>query len=557
MRKCRKDNMLSQFGLHRAGWAAAAPAPLAARSSQVSIRLIGRGRSGNARCDRRFGAFTLSELIVAVGILALMIALAGQVFSITVRSTGQATALTEVNQRLRLMEQTLREDLAHVRSDTSLLVIQGNPIKAYWTAGGRDADDAAKDPTDGYPHVSDPEREVDDGNGNMILTPPRADVLMFVTQRTGARSVVFPDVTANAQQVVYGHALLTEYLPDASAPLSGYKSELPQEVKLDPQNGEFISKATRIQFPVDREDNNDSPAVRPASQWHLARRAVLLTPEDVPPRTPDGKEWWDSQLYDTPNDDGDYPLLAGLTDVVGYFKYDGKDGPLAPAPLPPATIFDPGWIDDDRLVATDYNQRRRWLNRSILDATLPAPIADRIGHYMLPQCASFKVEWTIDPAYFDGPPSFGGSDRVIWFDSDDSQKQTGEKNVFKTLQRELDRLEILKQQNDLEPGEERRYQRRADQLNFLINNTNSPVNDPRFPKGDNGQTLEDVPGIFWFPKVVLLNPQGQGPQRRDGALVTQRDRVFPFALRITVDVFDDNLRLDRPVRHVMVIPLGA
>ena len=32
--------------------------------------------------------------------------------------------------------------------------------------------------------------------------------------------------------------------------------------------------------------------------------------------------------------------------------------------------------------------------------------------------------------------------------------------------------------------------------------------------------------------------------------------VFPSALRITVDVYDAARRLERPVRHVMVIPVG-
>jgi hypothetical protein len=35
-----------------------------------------------------------------------------------------------------------------------------------------------------------------------------------------------------------------------------------------------------------------------------------------------------------------------------------------------------------------------------------------------------------------------------------------------------------------------------------------------------------------------------------------QDEIFPAALRITVDVYDGAGRLDRPVRHVMVIPVG-
>jgi hypothetical protein len=35
------------------------------------------------------------------------------------------------------------------------------------------------------------------------------------------------------------------------------------------------------------------------------------------------------------------------------------------------------------------------------------------------------------------------------------------------------------------------------------------------------------------------------------------DPMFPGALRITIDVFDKERRLDRPIRHVMVIPIGG
>ena len=34
------------------------------------------------------------------------------------------------------------------------------------------------------------------------------------------------------------------------------------------------------------------------------------------------------------------------------------------------------------------------------------------------------------------------------------------------------------------------------------------------------------------------------------------ETVFPAALRITIDLGDDQKRLDRPTRHVMIIPVG-
>ena len=59
-------------------------------------------------------AFSLAELVVSIGILVLVLTLASQVMTLSVDSTGQAKALTEVNQALRVLERTLREDLAGV-----------------------------------------------------------------------------------------------------------------------------------------------------------------------------------------------------------------------------------------------------------------------------------------------------------------------------------------------------------------------------------------------------------------------------------------------------------
>ena len=125
-------------------------------------------------------AFSLAELIVAVGVLVLMLALAGQVMSLTVKSTGQARAITEVNQQLRIFERILRKDLRGVQRGDSVMLIQGNPINAYWTDEGRQADDDG-DPSTGYPHDIDREREDPQNPGNLQL--PRADVLMFFTSR--------------------------------------------------------------------------------------------------------------------------------------------------------------------------------------------------------------------------------------------------------------------------------------------------------------------------------------------------------------------------------------
>jgi hypothetical protein len=144
-------------------------------------------------------------VVISIGILILMMALAGQVFSITIKSTGQATALTEVTQQLRVFEETLREDLRNVQPGQSVMLIQGNPVNAYWTQLGKEADDDGK-PDTGYGHLRDLEREKLDSlgtpvilNGNEVLVEPRADILMFFTARK-ATSFVDPSVSARVHR---------------------------------------------------------------------------------------------------------------------------------------------------------------------------------------------------------------------------------------------------------------------------------------------------------------------------------------------------------------------
>jgi len=433
-------------------------------------------------CRQQRG-FTLAELVVAVALLALMLLLAGQVFSITVKSTGQATALTTVNQRLRLLEQTLREDLSHVRRETSMLVIAGHPVKAYWTKSGRDADDASKDPTDGYDHIADPDREDDDGN----MIAPRADVLMFFTMRKG-QSVIYPGMTSHLQQVVYGHANLMEYRADPTSS-TGFRSNWDSKTDQFPDVG-----------------GDSPPTARPASAWHLSRRAVLVTsamPPDPGQYNGRNDRPWETSLpftdLESPNSDGDYPIPSGLVDVVADFDYPRFV--LSPAQLPPA----PDW------------QSRDWLPRSILDPTLPAPLSDRIGAYFMAHCASLKVEWTVDD------PRIRNGDRVLWFDSANLSSPQ------EVIQAEIDR--VTQQTGD--PDDPRAVALGEAKLGFDT--------DPRFHADD--PELKDVSGIFWFSQIARKN---------DSPIP---DPFFPSALRITVDMFDDLSRLDKPIRQVMVIPL--
>lgn len=494
-----------------------------------------RLRSIRSYGDRR-KAFSLAELVVAIGILLLMLSLVGQVFNTTIESTGHAMALTEVGQLLRAFERTVRDDLRGVQPGQSMILIQSNPVNAYWTVDGKAADDPSGDPSDanGYPHIPDPVRE--HANGNMIM--PRADILMFITARRGA-SYVFtnPPVTASLQQVVYGHAKLGEYVPapaGSGPPYRFQRNQLPEMFPVDDATG---YPATIKVAPV------------PASQWHLARRGVLLvsTPPPPPPPPPD-VGWIDAlALTGTPKPDkglSDPAILRGQTDVVGNFndiEWVQKPGETTAPWFQPA-IFDGGVFGQD----SPYE-------RSQLDPTPPAAYGDRLGHYLLPNCASFKVEWALDSHGMFVSGRLDGEKQVYWFDPGDPQNPLGVLEIIARPPQGEPPLNL----SDLLDNRET-YHPDGDQYSLAERFRGPtlegiPPNEPWVELGRE-QRLDDL-----RPNLILF-----GASRRDindaadplDDEIVDED-IFPVALRITIDVFDREGRLDRPIRHVIVVPVGG
>ncbi len=486
------------------------------------------------------GGFSLAELVVSVGILILMLSLAGQVFNFTVQSTGQATALTEVMQELRALEKTLRDDLRGVQPGHSLILIQGNPVNAYWTQAGKDADDDG-DPSDakGYPHVGDPEREDQAGTGKMIA--PRADILMFFTARPSASFVetAGQPVMSGLQQCVYGHAELGEYAPSAAgagAPLYNFE-------------------VAPTAYPTQTLGGAEYPSVTtvsslPAAQWHLARRSVLLLPTDPPSVLTPPLEYLD-----------DLRLLEGGTDVIGNFSYEQQvlrarlDATGNPTGGP---WFLPGVFGD---TSQPYENWRKPFVRGKLDPTPPALFANRIGQYLLPNCASFKVEWSLNPRSEFVKGRLDNINEVLWFDPGD---------VGTPADPYPDPLRSLKNAAKSATGLTKNT------LECLLGTkvNNSPIVECRpfhpdgmayslsdrfrgsnFPNADPDLAWDQLAPDKKRPNLVVFT----ATRPVDGAPESEPvlDPMFPGALRITVDVYDKERRLERPIRHVMIVPIGG
>ncbi len=488
-------------------------------------------RNRRARSYRRSG-FTLAELLVSIGILLVMLGLVGQVMNITVQATGQATALTEVNRSLRILEQTLRDDLQSVNNGSGVLVIQGNPINAYLTQDGFDADDDPKNPLDGYPHESDPERE---RNGMPdFVEPPRADLLMFFTQRQSSSYVTYPTtsfagttpeaVRSNVQQVVYGHAYLGEYELNAGGTYNflAYPDAFPNFPELSPT---------------------------PAENWHLARRVVhLLTgsngiPEWVNYNKTSADRLGPVETNLLPSNATAYRLLTGQSDVVYNFDYDKN-----------VLTMDPSGAVYPFFYPEIFNSRTRPFSRSFLDTSPPALIAERLGHYFIPFCSTFKVEWTFDPrAAFVGG-KLADENQVLWIDlgnlSDDDPPTLAGNDPLASITR------VQLEAADIGPA-----------AAFRANNLGALMTGLSLGEAPNLYSLENRFGRGKknsADPLWLASGYGDGTAANFAAFVANRggtddpirDELFPTALRITVDVYDDGKRLARPIRHVMVIPVG-
>ncbi len=474
-------------------------------------------------------AFTLAELVVSIGILVLMMSLAGQVFNFTVKSTGQATALTQVNQRLRAFEETLREDLRHVEPGNSVLLIQGNPVNVYWTEddGEADPDGDARPSSGWFPHRNDPDREDESGN----LVTPRADILMFYTARKGA-SYVDPQVTSHLHQVVYGHAELGEYLSSTD--------DKPDSVHSFP-----TVDVNGIAYP-----SPDLPARLAAERWHLARRDTLFLPTPAPAGTGIDypADYQDDEVDEEQAQSFLERIIQGEVDLVGRFSYED----LVLTPAGTKYWFLPSMLSE----LPDANNAP--YARSRLDPTPPALLGDRLGHYALPNCASFKVEWSLNPRSEFVAGRLDGIKDVLWFDPGDPGDPM--RSLADAIARETDArkkaaldslLTARSPDGSIDPAT---YAVTGQGIEYSLADR---FRGPGFPGADDEYAWPQLAPDTLRPNLVVFTATRPGPRDSSGMYTRVADAVFPGALRITIDVFDEERRLDRPIRHVMVIPIGG
>jgi prepilin-type N-terminal cleavage/methylation domain-containing protein len=339
----------------------------------------GRGRTLRGAGGRGNPGFTLLEMLVAVGAVALIAVGVSQIFRATGTTIRTGKRLNNLNAYAAMVERQVRADVASMTRDGFLLI--------------------RHERIDGTVPVAPPNGNIPTGVAlfdDRFTTvkaptprPRRSDQLMFFS--TGdfvtARAPEHPDRVARstAARIWYGHGLTR----DPKDPNSGYDDP----VKIDDDGSDLASNPHRAQAPPRLGEEYANGSAGPnqyAADWILLRHVALLaTPDPHPDRLDPvdpaernrlapvltASEWPDSgiqvmlqpaagSLFRTQASDAAYfdPPLPGDSGLV-------RDGPQDIRP--PA--LGSGIVD---IIATDLARIRA----SILGAVAyPAPGAFSLG----------------------------------------------------------------------------------------------------------------------------------------------------------------------------------
>lgn len=234
-------------------------------------------------------AFTLVEMMVSLVVIIIVLAIVTNVFAIATQTTQTAQAITDVQTQLDGIVRELEADLRGVKTDRSVLLIYGRTQAAALTEADRQANKYYRFFT-GDPEVPvdtfDPTRDPlpatpTAGSYAAQFSNARADLMMFFTERptqtavpveTGGpanvnafqRSLAF-GAKGSPVQVVYGHAAIATVRPEISGgEVTGYELDQVRHIE-------------QIRVNQGNQDRN-LRSILPLSEWVVARRALIVEP---------------------------------------------------------------------------------------------------------------------------------------------------------------------------------------------------------------------------------------------------------------------------------------
>ncbi len=525
-------------------------------------RFLSRDASDSPKRRRGLG-FTLIEMLVALGVLVVAMAIVTNIFSLSAQTAAQAQAIGQIESALDSFVRQMRADLDGIDPSRSVLVVVGREQAAarteelrqagqYWRVLTGDPSRAgpAYDPRfDGSQRAYPPGNTARDTYGD-----PRADVLMFFTHRplesTAPATGVFPNPTANASeqfqvalqrgakvapaQIVYGIASYTDVT------LSG---------------GNYTwSNATRH---IGYAGNTYQISQFPLTDWTLARRQVLIddvsdgvsrNSQNVPvaadlPRFNANAADWQRLLRNYAEVPGARLTTAAdsvpfqFRDWLEYYNPNPGGNPRIVPQRPESYYVSPalgspylptGWGNAafggaalytgvlDLIYNPNDPQARQFLHVATLARNAPADLQSNRALAALPACAWFQVEFLMpeDPCNsISTPLSSQRDDMPRWV--------------------------------EVPPRQTYVFVRDSAENRDLIRGHVNPVNG--VPTSLIG--FPTPPRLATFGQVV---PSGSPSYGGLNTGTNRKVRVWPYAIRITVRAFDPQGKLNEPIVRTIV-----
>jgi len=477
-------------------------------------------------------AFTLVEMLVSLAVLSLALAVVGVVFTVTTRTAGQAAAYSEALRWARQFTEQIREDLRYCDPARSVLVIVGRTqaaaLRPEDLAAGKHYRVLIGDPGQ-VPSGYDPELSPGLDQSpleNAQYSDPRADILMFFSDRpTSSQAPASLERAANAFQrslssgsklapiqVVYGHASF----------------------------GQADSSGTAILPTVRHIENPAGLSPFPAVRWVLARRAVLLD-ADAPANKETfgntypycGDEWARITTYQPDEALG----LAGDSarlDLGAFLRdFETPTGSLRPAlfwPYPANLSTDTNWNAVSSFGLSLAERIRRLLYNygstgeayhhvaTILE-DVPVALRSNLGLRVLPGCVWFQVEFLMPE------------------DPRNSIEFTGSLTDPNVISKRTD----MPRWTAVYPGRTYIFVPDTETNRNIVRAQVDPV------------TQLPTSRLAWFARLDQVQSEdSDGDGRPDGVLTQRLVRMWPYALRVTVRVYDPRGRLDQPIVRSVV-----
>jgi hypothetical protein len=247
---------------------------------------------------RRTRAFTLIEMIVAIGAVALIAVGIAAVFESVGRTVGGGRRVSVLNQYAALMERQMRADFEAMTRD-GVLVIRHE----YADVNG---DSQITEPEDHVPLYQDqaanpwPNRRAD-------WRLRRLDQILFFARGefSSSRAPVIPGVTAESSEamIYYGHGLRLDPIDDFQSHAPGASEpayEMPQVDDGRPESPTGNDRLYRDTAALGYDDGD--PATRNpnlhASGWTLLRQMILLAPPGSTQSLPPPGPFWGDLDFD-------------------------------------------------------------------------------------------------------------------------------------------------------------------------------------------------------------------------------------------------------------------